>query len=74
MMQPEEIPFVGPLLVAGADDSVFDAFLIMGPAVITVIAILGRTPTSIVLALVYTGGFAGYIAYKGLLGTTERKT
>ncbi|WP_135662730.1 hypothetical protein [Halorhabdus rudnickae] len=70
----EQIPFVGSLLTAGADDAVFDALLILGPIVIITITLLGRSIPSILLAVGYTGGFVAYIAYKGLLETTERNT
>jgi hypothetical protein len=73
-MDLESIPFVGPLLSAGADDSVFDALLLLGPIVIVAVTILGRTPTSILLALAYTGGFLGYTASKGLRETAEDNT
>lgn len=63
-MRLEQIPFVGPLLAAGADDHVFDALLVMGPVVIVAIAILGRTPVSISLAALYIGWFVGYVGFK----------
>ena len=66
MMPIEEIPIVGPLLAAGADDRVFDAFLLLGPPAILAVAVLGRTATSIGIAVAYTGGFFGYVVYNGL--------
>jgi hypothetical protein len=65
-MRLQEIPFVGPLLAAGADDRVFDAFLVLGPVAILVITLLGRTMVSSAIAVAYTVGFLGYIAYKSL--------
>lgn len=73
-MKLERIPFIGPLLAAGADDPVFDALLILGPIVIIVITVLGRGLPSILLAVAYTGGFVGYIAYKGLVEAAESNT
>lgn len=64
-MQIEDIPFIGSLLAAGADDRVFDILLLVGPLAILVITILGRTPLSVAIAVAYTGGFLGYILYKG---------
>ena len=65
-MRLEQIPVIGPLLAAGADDAVFDALLILGPIVIITITLLGRTLPSVLLAVAYTCGFMGYIGYKGV--------
>lgn len=73
-MQLEQIPLVGSLLAAGADDDVFDALLVLGPVIVIVITLLGRSPVSIALAVAYTGGFSVYIGYKGVHGIVERKT
>ncbi|WP_396613968.1 hypothetical protein ACH9L7_19710 (plasmid) [Haloferax sp. S1W] len=72
-MHLEKIPFVGPLLAAGADDAVFDILLLLGPLVIVLITILGRTSLTVLLAVAYTSVFVGYIAYKSM-ATTESKT
>jgi len=73
-MQLEDIPVVGPLLAAGADDRVFDALLVLGPVIIIAINLLGRNLAAIILAVAYTGGFSVYIGYKGIRRTPERKT
>jgi len=73
-MRLEEIPVIGPLLAAGADDRVFDALLVLGPVIIIAIALLGRNLASIILAASYTAGFSVYIGYKGIRRTPERKT
>ncbi len=72
-MRIEAIPVIGSLLAAGADDHVFDALLVVGPVIIIVITLLGRTPISVTLAIAYTGGFVGYIGYKGIREISERK-
>lgn len=72
-MHLEKIPFVGPLLAAGADDTVFDILLFLGPLVIVAITILDRTSLTVLLAVAYTSVFGGYIAYKSVV-TTESKT
>jgi len=74
MMQLEDIPVVGPLLNAGADDRVFDALLVLGPVIIIAIALLGRNTASVALAVAYTAGFTVYIGYKAIRRTPERKT
>lgn len=66
MMRLQDLPVVGALFAAGADDPVFDALLLLGPLAILVIAMLGRTVVSIAIAVAYTGGFLGFIVYKGL--------
>lgn len=71
-MKLEEIPLVGPLLAAGADDDVFDVLLLLGPLLIVAITIFGRTPLSVLLAVAYTSGFIGYIAYKGVVATDSK--
>lgn len=73
-MQLEDIPVIGSLLAAGADDHVFDALLVLGPVVIIAITLLGRNLASITLAVAYTVGFIVYIGYKGIRATSERKT
>ncbi|GGM51212.1 hypothetical protein [Haloarcula argentinensis] len=65
-MQLEEIPVIGSLLAAGADDRVFDAMLVLGPVIIIVITLLGRNLASLALAVAYTVGFSVYIGYKGI--------
>lgn len=66
MIELENVPFVGPLLAAGADDPVFDVLLLLGPFVIVAIAVLGRRPLSTALATAYTAFFAGYVAFVGI--------
>lgn len=73
-MALEDIPVVGPLLTAGADDRLFDAFLLLGPVIIGLIAVFGRSPVTAVLAASYTGGFVGYVAYKSVRHDPERNT
>jgi len=73
-MQLEDIPVIGSLLAAGADDHVFDALLVLGPVIIIAITLLGRTRASITLAVAYTVGFSVYIGYKGIRRTSVRKT
>lgn len=65
-MRIQDLPVIGPLFAAGADDPVFDALLLLGPIAILVISFLGRTMVTVAIAVAYTGGFLGYIVYKGL--------
>lgn len=70
-MQLRDIPFIGPLLEAGAEDSVFDALLLLGPIAILLITMMGRTWLSVLIAVGYTGTFLGYILYKGIRSPRE---
>lgn len=65
-MKLEEIPAVGPLLAAGANDHVFDVLLLLGPITIVTILLLGRTWLTSAIAVAYTAGFLCYIVFKGL--------
>ena len=73
MMVPKDLPFVGPILEAGADDPAFDGLLLLGPPTIVAIVLLGRTLASTALAMAYIGTFVGYLLYKGLSETTVRQ-
>lgn len=52
-MNRSDVPVVGSLLVAGPDDPVFDALLALGPVVIGLVAVLGRSTAGLALASAY---------------------
>ena len=52
-MTPESLPLIGSVFRTGADDRVFDTLLILGPALLVVIALLGRQSVTIALAAGY---------------------
>lgn len=63
-MNIDETPLLGPVLDAGADDRVFDGLLLAGPLLLCVLAAVGRTPITTVLAVGYLAVFVGYTLYK----------
>ena len=65
-MRLADVPVVGPILAAGADDPVFDALLLAGPLCIAVVAVAGRRPLTVALAATYLLVFVGYVAFKWL--------
>lgn len=62
-MSPSEWPLLKAVLAAGTDDSVLQALLLVGPLVIALIALWGRSPITTALA-------GGYLAV--LVGNTLR--
>jgi hypothetical protein len=52
-VKPTDLPILGELLVAGPDDPVFDWLVLAGPLVVVVLALLGRSPPTVVLAGAY---------------------
>ena len=65
-MRLEDVPMVGPVLAAGADDPVFDALLLAGPLCVLVVALVGRTSATVALAAGYLLAFVGYVVLKWL--------
>jgi hypothetical protein len=59
-----EIPVVSTVVDAGADDRVFDSMLLVGPVVIAIIALLGRSVVTELLAVAYILTFVSYVVYR----------
>lgn len=57
---------VETLFVTGPDDRVFDAFILVAPLVVLVIALLGRTGVTTALAAGYLLAFVGYVVSLGV--------
>jgi len=49
------------LLVAGPDDRVLDAFVVLGPLVVALLALLGRGPVTEILAAGYVVALLAYV-------------
>lgn len=62
-MRISRIPLLAQIRNTGADDRVFDALLFVGPVVIVLIRIIGRSILTGALALAYLAVFLGYILY-----------
>ena len=65
-MNLSDVPIVGDLLEAGAEDRVFDSLLLVGPLLIALVAVVGRSPLTIAIAAAYLLFFVAYVAYRGV--------
>jgi len=65
-MKLAEIPFVSTVVDSGADDRVFDSLLLLGPVVIVVVTLLGRSLLTEAIALAYVCAFVAYVLYRGV--------
>lgn len=65
-MRLRNLPVVAPVFEWGADDRVFDSLLLLGPPLIVLIAVLGRSFATELLAVVYLVAFVGYVLYRGV--------
>lgn len=65
-MTLRDLPVVGRLPDVGANDSIFDGLLLAGPAVILVVAVLGRSSVTVALAVGYLTVFVGHVLANAL--------
>jgi hypothetical protein len=65
-MKSRDIPVVSAVFEAGADDRVFDSLLLIGPLVIGLIVVLGRSLVTEAIAIAYIAVFVGYTLYRGV--------
>ncbi|PSP91729.1 hypothetical protein BRC87_02270 [Halobacteriales archaeon QS_4_66_20] len=65
-MMPRDLPVVSAVVEAGADDRIFDSLLLIGPLVIGLIVILGRSLVTEAVAIVYIATFVGYTLYRAI--------
>ncbi|GGC70802.1 hypothetical protein GCM10007209_35890 [Haloferax sulfurifontis] len=63
-MKLRDLPVVSYVFEAGADNRVFDSLLLLGPLVIGLVVILGRSLVTEVLAVVYITVFVTYTLYQ----------
>jgi hypothetical protein len=66
-MNWSELPVVSTVSKAGPEDRVFDSLLLLGPLVIAVIAVLGRSLVTEAIAGVYIAVFVAYVAYHAVV-------
>ena len=59
-MNLSDLPVVGRFHEWGADEVVYDLLLLLGPALVLVIAVLGRTQVTVGLTALYLASFVGY--------------
>lgn len=65
-MNADSIPILGELFAAGPNDRIFDSLLLVGPLLIIVIAAVGRSIVTTLLAVGYLVAFVGYTISKSL--------
>ena len=65
-MMPRDLPVVSYVFEAGADDRIFDSLLLIGPLVIGLIVLLGRSFVTEAVAVVYIAVFVGYTLYRAV--------
>jgi len=65
-MTLRNLPGVSPVFEAGADDRVFDSLVLIGPPVIGLIVILGRSLVTALVAIAYIAVFVGYTLYRAI--------
>jgi hypothetical protein len=65
-MMPRDLPVVSAVVEAGADDRIFDLLLLIGPLVIGLIVLLGRSFVTEAVAVVYIAVFVGYTLYRAI--------
>ena len=63
---PRDLPVISAVVEAGADDRIFDSLLLIGPLVIGLIVILGRSLVTEAVAIVYIATFVGYTLYRAI--------
>lgn len=65
-MRVRDLPLVSAVFEVGADDRVFDSLLLLGPLVIGMIVVLGRSLFTEALAVTYLVCFVAYTVYRGV--------
>ena len=65
-MMPRDLPVVSAVVEAGADDRIFDSLLLIGPLVIGLIVLVGRSVVTEAVAVVYIAVFVGYTLYRAI--------
>ncbi len=65
-MNLADVPIVGELLEAGAEDRVFDSLLLAGPILVLLIAVVGRSTLTTGIVVAYLLFFVGYVLYRGV--------
>ncbi|WP_058827899.1 hypothetical protein [Haloferax sp. Q22] len=67
-MKLRDLPVVSYVFEAGADNRVFDSLLLLGPLVIGLVVILGRSFVTESIAVAYIAVFVAYVLYQGSRG------
>jgi|GEM_PF-3531818 len=62
-MNLRDLPILRHLEDVGPTDPVFDLLVLLGPLVIALIALLGRTPVTMTTTTAYVLGFVAYFGW-----------
>lgn len=62
-MTLERLPLVGYIVESGPADPVFDGLLLLGPLVVLLAAVLGRSVVTQSLAAAYVAVFVAHVLY-----------
>ena len=65
-MNPRDLPVLSSIIEAGAQDPVFDGLLMLGPILIAVVAVLGRSLLTEAVVAAYIVAFVGYVLYQSV--------
>lgn len=65
-MTPEDIPVLGTLFEVGAKSRLYDAMMLLGPILIVLIAIVGRTEVTTVSAGIFVITLPLYILFQSV--------
>lgn len=63
-MKLTELPIIKQVVRFGGDDRVLDTLILLGPVLIALIAFVGRTPITTVLAATYVISLPAYVLYR----------
>lgn len=74
-MKPRDVPLVDQIVESGADDHVYDTFMLMGPLVLVIVAVVGRTLLTEVVVGAHLLAFTTYVVYNAITtGGAESET
>lgn len=65
-MTPDSLPLIAWLSEASPGDPIFDSLMILGPILLLVVAIVGRTTATNFLVGIYVASFFVYVIYNGI--------
>jgi len=63
---PNGLPVLGFVFDSGPEDRVFDALLLLGPAIIVLIVVVGRSLLTSGVAIGYLAAIVSYVLYKAV--------
>jgi hypothetical protein len=61
-VRPQDLPLVGRLLAFGPDDVVYDSLILLGPVVVLLFTLAGRSPVTVAAGMAYVAVFVVAVA------------